>query len=144
MQLEIAEDELYLAKPAYGGAGVGIRLFKGAEAGFEYSEKENFVLQKFIENPLLISGHRFTMRIYGLIASIEPLKVYLNVDEGIVKFTTEVFDKKNVTSENAVITQVSREDFSFCFFALFDWRTKKTRKIIEKELCMSKCKRSKV
>ena len=78
----------------------------GPDAGLEFSEKENFVLQKFIENPMLVSGHRFTIRVYALVSSIDPLVVFLNEDEGIVKFTTELFNKENVTSENSVITQV--------------------------------------
>ena len=102
---QIAPGELWLSKPTFGGAGKGIELFHGPQEARKYAQLKDHILQRYISNPLTVNGHRFSMRVYGVIASIEPLEVYLNDKEGIIKFTTEVFDANNVTLNGSVIRQ---------------------------------------
>jgi len=53
--------------------------------------QEQYVIQKYIANPFLINGFKHTLRLYILVTSFEPLRIYL-YKNGIVKFATAEFD----------------------------------------------------
>jgi hypothetical protein len=47
----------------------------------------SYLVQKYITNPFLMNGFKHTLRIYVLISSFDPLRVYIN-ENGIAKFAT--------------------------------------------------------
>jgi tubulin polyglutamylase TTLL6/13 len=48
------------------------------------------VVQEYLSHPYLIDGLKFDMRIYVLIFSCEPLKIFLH-KEGLVRFATQPY-----------------------------------------------------
>lgn len=54
----------------------------------EQQEKniESYVVQRYLANPLLVGGKKFDMRIYALVVSYRPLRVYL-YRSGFCRFT---------------------------------------------------------
>jgi tubulin polyglutamylase TTLL1 len=51
---------------------------------------ETYVISKYIENPLLVSDKKFDMRIYVLVTSYHPLKVWL-YRQGFCRFCNEKY-----------------------------------------------------
>jgi len=87
----------YIAKPSAGTQGKGIVLARrwndlsevvqkaqGLKDGVSRSE---YVVQRYIEKPLLLDGLKFDMRIYVVVTSVVPLRAYL-FKEGLARFCT--------------------------------------------------------
>ena len=51
------------------------------------------IVQEYINNPLLINDLKFDIRIYVLMTSINPLKLYI-FEDGLVRFATEKYSNK--------------------------------------------------
>lgn len=59
-------------------------------------QAENYIVQKYISDPLLIGGKKFDMRIYALVTSYSPLTVYL-YRSGFARFTHMRYDETKIT-----------------------------------------------
>lgn len=55
------------------------------------------MVSRYVSNPLLINGHKFDLRIYVLVTSYEPLRVYV-FKEGLVRFASVSYDTKAAKS----------------------------------------------
>mmetsp|Transcript_81890 Transcript_81890/g.95647 ORF Transcript_81890/g.95647 Transcript_81890/m.95647 type:complete len:576 (-) Transcript_81890:143-1870(-) len=62
---------------------------------------KSVLVQHYIENPLLIMGHKFDFRIYMLIASTNPIIVYYH--DGFLRLSLSIYDK-NSTDKNVHLT----------------------------------------
>lgn len=51
----------------------------------------DLIVSDYIPNPLLINGLKNDLRIYVLVTSVYPLRIYI-YDDGLVRFSTEKFD----------------------------------------------------
>lgn len=78
-----------IIKPDRGAQGKGIMLIQDPDALDEYFESA--VAQQYIK-PFLIDGYKFDLRIYVLVTSVDPLRVYIH-NEGMARFCTEKYEK---------------------------------------------------
>jgi len=77
-------------KPANSSQGKGIYIVDDIN---DVSVDETSVISRYVTNPLLINGHKFDLRIYVLITSYEPLRIYV-FKEGLARFASETYTQK--------------------------------------------------
>ncbi len=106
----------YIVKPDAGSQGKGIHLTQTLD---DVSPLENQVAQSYIPNPFLVEGFKFDIRIYALITSIRPLRVYMYKD-GLVRLCTEPYKQpstKNLSNRLMHLTNYSINKTSERFVA---------------------------
>ena len=91
---------IWIVKPATGFAGKGIKVVTKADQIGD--SKSNITVQKYVDNPFLIRGLKFDIRLYVLLTSIDPLRVYI-YNDGLVRFATEAFSLKEEDLGNSFI-----------------------------------------
>ena len=78
---------MFIVKPEASCQGRGIFLTKNLD---EINNTDHYVVQKYLMNPMLIEGLKFDIRLYVLVYSVDPLRIYL-FKEGLSRFSTEKF-----------------------------------------------------
>jgi tubulin polyglutamylase TTLL4 len=62
------------------------------------SEDDNeWIIQRYIPNPLTINGYKVDLRVYALCTSFDPLRLYV-YNEGLVRFATHPYPKNLTTA----------------------------------------------
>ncbi|XP_069028435.1 probable tubulin polyglutamylase TTLL2 [Embiotoca jacksoni] len=64
------------------------------------------IVQRYVSDPLLISGYKFDLRLYVCVTSFRPLTVYIH-QEGLVRFATEKHDLSSLGNPYAHLTNTS-------------------------------------
>lgn len=75
----------YIVKPGSSCQGRGIYLIQKPE---QLKAANNHIVSEYIPRPLLINGKKFDLRIYVVITSASPLRIYA-FQEGLARFCTE-------------------------------------------------------
>lgn len=91
-------NKIYIIKPDAGCQGRGIFLTRTFD---NVPTQESVVAQMYIKKPLLIDGYKFDLRLYCLVASVKPLRMYLFQD-GLVRMCTEEYVKPTKQNINNV------------------------------------------
>lgn len=80
------KEKMYIIKPVASSRGRGIKLLTKLR-----SIPERCLVSEYISNPLVINNKKFDLRLYVVITSYNPLKIYL-YDEGLVRFASEDYE----------------------------------------------------
>lgn len=91
-----SDQRTFIIKPDLGSQGKGIYLIQDPNEALEC--KKLAIAQQLIE-PYLIDGLKFDLRVYALVTSINPLRVYV-YKEGLARFCTEKYEKPNSKNMN--------------------------------------------
>lgn len=88
------KNQLYILKPVAASCGRGIKIVDSQQ---RVNNKEGILASEYLMNPHLINGLKYDLRVYVLVTSFNPLKVYV-YNDGLVRFATEKYnlDPKNI------------------------------------------------
>lgn len=81
---------IWIVKPANLSRGRGIHLIDSLN---DVVVDDTSVISRYLTNPLLINGHKFDLRIYVLVTSYDPLRIYV-FKEGLARFASETYSSK--------------------------------------------------
>ncbi|XP_027723259.1 probable tubulin polyglutamylase TTLL9 isoform X1 [Vombatus ursinus] len=109
----------WIMKPVARSQGKGIFLFRKLkdimdwrkDVGRSDDQKddipvENYVAQRYIENPYLIGGRKFDLRVYVLVMSYIPLRAWLYRD-GFLRFSNTRFTLSSIDDHYVHLTNVA-------------------------------------
>ena len=75
---------LFILKPVASSCGRGIKVC-GEKT--KVTKREGILASNYIVNPHLINGFKYDLRVYVLVTSFNPLKIYI-YNDGLVRFAT--------------------------------------------------------
>lgn len=84
---KLMQKKMLILKPNNSSCGRGIKVVQGST---KFLNKEDTIVSVYLDRPLLINEKKFDMRIYILVTSYNPLRVYI-YNEGLARFATESY-----------------------------------------------------
>nr|XP_033341977.1 tubulin polyglutamylase TTLL13 isoform X3 [Megalopta genalis] len=91
---KLRRSKTFIVKPDTGCQGRGIFLTRNLK---DVKPTERMICQVYVARPFLIDGYKFDLRIYALITSCDPLRVYV-YNDGLARFATSRY--KEPTGHN--------------------------------------------
>lgn len=90
----------WIMKPVASSRGRGIRLVnKWTQIAQERSK--HMIVQRYLSKPKLINGVKFDLRLYVLISSFDPLRIYL-YSKGSLKIILSIYFLKVNLNNNKI------------------------------------------
>ncbi|CAK1545623.1 unnamed protein product [Leptosia nina] len=90
-----ANNERWIIKPPASARGTGIKV---VSRWAQIPKKRPVVVQRYVSKPYLINGSKFDLRLYVLVTSVHPLRIYLYKD-GLARFASVKYNSE-LTSLN--------------------------------------------
>jgi len=93
-------DDVWILKPHGRAQGKGIVLankfatVKRFVTQYGKGMRDTYIISKYINNPLLVGGKKFDLRLYVLVTNYRPLKIYFN-KEGFARFCNVKYTSAN-------------------------------------------------
>lgn len=117
-------DALWILKPVAASCGRGIKI---VNSEMRVNKKEGMLACKYISNPHLINELKYDLRVYVLVTSFIPLKIYM-YNDGLVRFATEKYsnDIRNITKKYVHLTNFSVNKRNPKFVKNTDKKAKRT------------------
>ncbi|XP_066922132.1 tubulin polyglutamylase TTLL7-like [Clytia hemisphaerica] len=129
------KSKTFIRKPVNGAMGHGIWLTRNID---KIQPNDTCIIQEYLDKPLLMDGYKFDLRIYVLVLSCDPLKVFLYKD-GLVRMSTTPYDPpsdSNVSDSYMHLTNysINKHSENFIHTSLSEQGTKRTLKYFWKWL----------
>jgi tubulin polyglutamylase TTLL5 len=103
LKAEAPYKNIWICKPAASSQGKGIYITDDIH---DIDQDESCIVSRYIHNPLLINSHKFDLRLYVLVTSFEPLKIYI-YKEGLTRFASEPYSSGHKFNAYSHLTNYS-------------------------------------
>ncbi|XP_050676228.1 tubulin polyglutamylase TTLL13-like isoform X3 [Leptidea sinapis] len=97
------KNKTFIIKPECGSQGRGIYLTKSLK---DIKPTEKLICQVYLSKPYLVDGYKFDIRVYTLITSCDPLRIFV-YNEGLVRFATSRYADPNVNNTTNVFMHLT-------------------------------------
>ena len=103
---------IWIVKPVNMSRGRGVHILKDeAEFKFLFKKSKNlnisqYLISRYIDKPHLINKKKYDLRIYVLVISFSPLRIYL-YNNGLVRFATEDYKRGDFNNVYIHLTNYS-------------------------------------
>lgn len=105
-------DNIWILKPAGSSRGRGIEIFNHLDEIKSKLQTEcHYVIQKYIENPLIIKNKKFDIRQWVLVTSWNPLTAWF-YNRAYLRFGVENYSSNNIKNKFAHLTNNSVAKYS--------------------------------
>jgi tubulin polyglutamylase TTLL5 len=98
--------QLWIMKPKASSQGKGISVISSFDEIPRGAGLKALIVQQYIQDPLLIDGYKFDLRVYVALTSVNPLRLYV-YDEGLVRFASERYDTTDLKNVFSHLTNYS-------------------------------------
>jgi tubulin polyglutamylase TTLL4 len=78
------KNKLWIMKPTNQACGRGIKM---VTKDSDVKNKKDYLVSEYVNNPHLINNFKYDLRIYVLVTSYDPLRIYM-FGEGLTRFAT--------------------------------------------------------
>ncbi|CAH0687829.1 unnamed protein product [Spodoptera exigua] len=97
------KNKTFIIKPECGSQGRGIYLTKSLR---DIKPTDKLICQVYLSKPYLVDGYKFDIRVYTLITSCDPLRIFV-YNEGLVRFATSRYADPNVNNTTNVFMHLT-------------------------------------
>jgi len=98
------KNKTYIIKPDNSCQGKGIMLTKTPKVDIKHCD--NFVVQQYLSKPFLVDNLKFDLRIYVLVTSCDPLRIFVYRD-GLVRFAVTPYQEPTVNNVDDVMMHLT-------------------------------------
>ena len=92
-------EKLWIQKPKGLSRGRGIKVLKDASLA---PKSEDWMVQEYLHRPHLYNGHKYVLRCYVVVRSVDPLRVYWYT-EGFAKLASEKYSTDPASLSNLFV-----------------------------------------
>ncbi|WP_386083950.1 PqqD family peptide modification chaperone [Vreelandella sp. F11] len=93
-------EKRWILKPTNASKGQGVQVLRDPTTA---PLAPNWLVQEYVANPHTIRGHKYVLRLYMLIVSIDPLRVYL-YDQGFAKLASAPWSPDDIDNPFSQLT----------------------------------------
>ncbi|MCK0746004.1 hypothetical protein [Chromohalobacter nigrandesensis] len=98
-------EQRWILKPSNASKGKGIRLLDDVA---EAPRQAHWLVQEYLDDPHTIRGHKYVLRLYVLLASLDPLRLYV-FRQGFAKLASAPYDRDDTAN---LFSQLTNPDIN--------------------------------